>query len=461
MSSTRIILRLNEVQFFTNTRTMRIDLTNKLLQKTMTLIIKLLSPPVHMEYNLFNRGVVKMRRCFTIIRAIINTVLITYLTSCSTSETDDTITAREELSELLVYPQLYVGKDTVLEGTVKSVEIRSATKGITIIIVKLSPIGEQKNSGQNAVYNGDRFAFLSKLQQANEVFDHIKSIDTSLQQSSYSDIKDIGYQFKVASQELNALGYFLKQHGKAETSQALFKIAQAYSLTAESYFLFADIGEKTSTSETAPPSAFENKLYTTALLLNDVAENIIKSKFTILKGLHSFEYEKEFLPDTSYKILTHSSSLSAQSWFEIKIGNKRQHQALKSLAHAFKEFGKANRLINEGISDLGKALSKTAVRWTHTKDPALRCAYFGYNGSHLVRCAQLLNSLNGSKTPVRIRGKLVRSDLREEVNVVWFQAEGFEVDGLTLSFSYGDKNGAMKSTVEIYEWVEDVQKGGE
>lgn len=401
-------------------------------------------------------------RVFIIIKAcILSALFVASLASCTTTEQSDKISAREELSELLVYPQLYVGKDTILEGIVESVEIRSVTKGITILIIKLSPIGKVNQT--NSSYNGGRFIFLSKLQKANEIFNRINSVDAGLHSSSYADLKDIGYEFKIASQQLEALSYFLKQNKKNETSQAIAKIAQAYSVAAESYFSFSDVAMKTPMVNENAPADLENKLYTGAQLLNDLSYKILKSKYILLKGLHTFEYEKEFLPDTSYKIQAYSSRLSSQSWSEIRIGDEYQHNALKLLAKAFRELGHANKMINEGVADLGKALSKTAVRWTHSKDPALRCAYFGYNGSHLVRCAQLLNSLNGARnrTPVKIRGKLVRSDLREEVNVVWFQAEGFEVDGLRLSFSYGDENGAMKSTVELYEWVEDVRKGSE
>jgi len=402
-------------------------------------------------------------RSFKLSAAVLEIVFVLYLTSCMTEVQDDDNTAREELSELLAYPQLYVGKETILEGVVESVEIRSASKGVTILIIKLSPIDDNKSKKNNSSYNGERFLFLAKLQKVNEIFNKISSVDSTLHSSSNSDLRDVGYEFKIASEELEALGYFLKQNKKTETSQAVAKIAEAYSTAAESYFIFSDVAIKSPVKNEIAPANLENKLYTGAQLLNDAADSIIKSKYILLKGLHTFDYEKVFIPETSYKIQAHSSTLSAQSWSEIKVGNDYQHKALKRLAKAFRELGRANMLINEGIADLGKALSKTAVRWTHSKDPALRCAYFGYNGSHLVRCAQLLNSLNGSmnRTPVKIRGKLVRSDLREEVNVVWFQAEGFEVDGLSLSFNYGDENGAMKSTVELYEWVEDVQKGAE
>ena len=381
-------------------------------------------------------------------------------TSCQTEGLIKTNTPSEELVELLTYPELYYGKETILEGLVKSVNVRNINKDLAILVIKLVPQENPTVKKKKVDETAEKFPFHQIMKEANELFSCLPSVAIGLNKSSAPGLEDITYEFKFAARRLEAFSYLLSECNKQETAEAFTKIASAFAQTSDAYITFKNISLipdiQVSRSEN-----LENKLYTGAQLLNDVADGLLNSKYLLMKGLYTFEYEKIFNPHTSFKLQAHSSMLAAQSWTELRLGNKQYHTKLQSLSHAFDQLAQANKKLNDGISDLGKALNKTAISWSQAKDPALKCAYFGYNGSHLVRCSQLLASLNSTNAqiPIKIKGKLIRSDLREEVNVVWFQAEGFEVDGLKLSLNYGDESGAMKSTVELYEWVEDVEKG--
>jgi len=407
-------------------------------------------------------------------------------------------TPAEQLSEIFVYPQLYLDKNTVLEGIIHSVEVRNVHKDVTLFVLELSP-AESRKLLTAADPMRDKFIYLSKLRIAEEIFKRITPLNTPIRRADAEEMQHLACEFKIASKQMEGMSYFLEGHGKKDTSQAVAKVSEAYSLFGNAYFLFqkaalleldgtefqpvalpqseevnSDASQKTKKVRELLPSIdlpsdqveftvgnrgeLVRSLNSGAKLVLEVSEYLQWSRTVLLRGLHSFEYEKIFQPGNSYDIMTNASLMVAYSWEAHRAGNAIEAEKHNAVAIALKELGLANKMLNEGIKELSVSLNKTAVHGFYAKAPALKCAYFGYNGSHLVRCAQVLKGLGGD-VPVRVRGKLVRSDLREEVNILWLKAENFEVDGLRLSFNYGDESGAMKNAVEVYEWAESVEEG--
>ena len=87
----------------------------------------------------------------------------------------------------------------------------------------------------------------------------------------------------------------------------------------------------------------------------------------------------------------------------------------------------------------------------------MRCAYYGFNGSHLNRCAKALRAIGHS--PVKLKGQLIQANLREEVDVLWLQTEKMEIDGMIYSLDYGEESGTLRGAVDLYKWAEDVEGG--
>ncbi|MCM8533488.1 MAG: hypothetical protein NE330_20135, partial [Lentisphaeraceae bacterium] len=102
--------------------------------------------------------------------------------------------------------------------------------------------------------------------------------------------------------------------------------------------------------------------------------------------------------------------------------------------------------------------SKTAVTTNNDSQDSLKCAYYGFNGSHLSRCINAINRLDRD-VAIKITGTLRRSNLREEVDVLWLHASSMEIDGVRIALNYGDENETMRSAMELYEWAEEVEKG--
>ena len=395
------------------------------------------------------------------------------LCSCSSSSSAEGIQAVElqsdgvvTLSDVLAHPQLYIDTDIELEGIVQSARLRKVNKDISLMMIKLSPAEDLLQvQGPDP---REKYLFINKLRQAEEAFAHSHQKEILIRREQVEEMKRLACELKIVASELEAMGHYFKGRGQSGVAAAIGKVSRGFSTLGDSYFAFEQASlsgspedEKMLSREDSKNTMdFERSLKSGAALLLEFSLELRRARDIIEGGLYSFEHKKVLRPQNSFEILTHASILSARSWERHREGDLSKEKSLKSVAKAMKLLGNGGLEINDGLKDLSIILNKTAVKGAYIKGPGLKCAYYGFNGSHLLRCIQKMNSVK-RQVVIKISGRLMRSNLREEVNVLWLQAVDFEVDGLKMAFSYGDENGALKNAMNLYDWAESVKKGAD
>ncbi|NQZ60563.1 MAG: hypothetical protein HRT88_24205 [Lentisphaeraceae bacterium] len=371
----------------------------------------------------------------------------------------------QTLSKILKHPDIYIERNVTLEGIVQSVDLRKVSKDVTILTLNLSPYENLKillGSGSTP----KKYQFMHKLSKAEDAYLQNRYTDILVRRKEADEMRRLACEMKIAADKLNVMEYSFRALNKNGIAAALKKVSKGYSILGDAYFSFhkaafegsPELEKGFAEEKLKNIGKFETGLQTGAELFLSFSKDLIKSQEMISQGVYSFEYDSFLKRQSSLEILTHASLVNAASWEKFREGDISGDKSLKSVAAALKQLGDGDGQINEGLKEVSLILEKTAVDGGRTNIPALKCAYYGLNGGHLRRCAKTLKNLK-KHIPVKIEGRLVRSNLREEVDVLWLQAKVFEVDGLVIPLEYGDSSSALKGAMDLYDWVEQVEKG--
>ena len=407
-----------------------------------------------------------------IILAGFQLVLLMIITGCSSNKkVEENSFSQEKIDEsegsnlkkILEHPQVYVDKDVVFKGVVESIEIRKVNKDITLLTLNLTPV-ENGELLRHAPIS-EKFQFIEKLRQFEDLVTSVRYKNMRIYRHNSEQMQKIAFDLKIAASKIEALAFYFEGEGKSEVSASLHKIGKGYKQLGEAYFSFQKAALESSPgsearfadNEKKEVEKFENSIRKGGELLLDFSERLAGAKDLILRGNYSFSTGNALNKQRSAEILTYSSMLKAESWEKEKSAEIETKNITGALSSAVRELGEGDKLVNEGLLDLGKVLDKTAVQMKKDSVPTIKCAYYGYNGNNLKRCADKIRKMG--HFPIGIRGKLVQSDLREEVNIMWVQASELDIDGMIYSLSYGDESGTMKKAVAFYEWAESVEKG--
>ena len=391
-------------------------------------------------------------------------VAFCYCVSCSSTSVESTHKPNEKklskLAQLLETPDKFLNQDLELHGVLRGVAHRKINKNISMLTLRLLPtenieLLNKTNSAKN------KYLFLNKLTDAEKLFTQNCLPDTFLNHQISLQMREVAFQFKISSRELQAKSYNLKAANREKISAGIDKISSAYSKFGDAYFSFEKAARLSSPGEEevisdpvkAKNLAFESALTNGADLLLNLAQNIQGSQSLLKKGLYTFSADKVLNKNNSLELLTTSSLAAAYAWRQKKSGNQYMGKIHESVASAMHELGQADKDLNQGLSDIATALNTTAVHRVSHHGFALKCAYIGYNNSHLARSSKRLKSIY-HEYPVKIKGRLIRSNLREQVDVLWLNAQEFEIDGLSMDLSFDDESRSLKSTMELYDWIQ-------
>jgi len=370
----------------------------------------------------------------------------------------------KSLNEILQHPQLYVDQDVMFRGVIESVEIRKVNKEITLLTFNMTPVenGELLRSSDAL---SDKFQFIEKLRQFEDLFTSVRYKDIRIRRHHAKHFQQLGFDLKIAASKIDALAYYFEGEKKTEVSKAIHSVAKGYKQIGEAYFNFQKAALESSPGSEAKQAKeelskiekFENSLRKGGLLLLGFAESLSASKELILDGHFSYSSDKALNHQRPAEILTYSSLIRAESWEKEKAVDVEGQKVAKALAVAVKDLGEGDKLVNAGMRSLGNILDKTAIQLKKDRVPTMKCAYYGYNGSHLKRIAQALQQIG--HYPVGVDGLLLQSDLREEVNIMWVNATQLNIDGMIYALDYGEESSTVKGAVELYKWAESVEKG--
>ncbi|MCM8534674.1 MAG: hypothetical protein NE334_01920 [Lentisphaeraceae bacterium] len=396
--------------------------------------------------------------------------LFIFVSSCSSStvetyvdeERDDANLPKIEessLANIMSHPQVFVNRDVTVTGLIKATDMRKVTKSLSLMTVKLTDKDVIDVTSSN-------YRFIEKLREAEDIISASRYKSVRLSALSAKKFHDQAYELKIAASRLQALGHYFNGLGKAEIATSFNKMADGFVQLGDAFLTLQDAAKSSSPQvESAiqdvkleQTQTFEDSLLIAGGLMLVFANELEKARDVINIGYYAFDPSKALNPQRAHEILTYGSLLKAQSWKLMKDGNEEFHQITSVLSKGITQFGEGDKIINQALLELSKTLSKTAVTTNSDSQDSLKCAYYGFNGSHLRRCIDSINRLD-KDVSIKITGTLRRSNLREEVDVLWLHATELEIDGIHIALSYGDENETMKSAMELYEWAEQVEKG--
>ncbi len=410
-----------------------------------------------------------------ILAGLITGVTLCFIAGCSSSSTEEQMNAEEKnaqvslkesaLAEVLKEPDSYLNQDLGLQGVIQSVEVKKINDDLSLLMVNLTPV-ESVHLLNKPDPGMEKYRFIENLRQAEDIYNDARYKSLFVRLHMQEKMEQLGCELKIASEKLQALGYYFDGIGKMEVAAAIRTVAKGYQKLGDAYFSFKQTASLSSmVSEASADKVqiekidkFENALSVGGDLFLKFVEGMTSAKDTISNGVYSYG-SRALSAQRPFEILTFSSMLNAEAWNKRKNQDEHGFNVTSSLAEGVKALGDGDKLINEGLRSLSTTLEKTAVKSRSMAAPTLRCAYYGFNGSHLNRCAQALKSMG--RSPVEIAGSLLRTNLREEVDVVWFKASKLTIDGMTMSLAYGDESGTFKGAVDLYNWADDVKKESE
>lgn len=412
-----------------------------------------------------------MARITNITLAGLPYLLFLFILGCSSSpkaeeKTIEVLQADGELklSTILEHPQLYVDKEVMFEGVLESVDIRKVNKDITLLTINLTPIenGELLKTGKTL---SDKFLFIEKLRQFEDLFTSVRYKNVRIQRYQSDYMKQLAIDLKIAAKNIEALAYYFEGVDRKGVAACIHKVSAGYLKLGDAFFKFQQAALQSSPGTEARFAdgdkeqivKFETSLRKGGQLLLDFSNSLAASKEVIMDGNFSYDSQTVLNKQRPSEILTYSSLLSAEAWEKEKVAEPEGQAISSALSVAVKDLGEGDKLVNEGMTQLGDLLNKTAVQLKKDSVPTLKCAYYGYNGSNLKRAVQALKSMGHH--PIGLQGTLLQSDLREEVNVMWVKAKLLNLDGLIYSLEYGDESGTIRNAVNFYEWAESVEKG--
>ena len=363
------------------------------------------------------------------------------------------------LADVFEHPKLFLGSTITVSGQVQSSEVRKLTKHLSLLTFKLS-------DGPGNVKINTRFHFLEKLREAEDLISSSRYKNVRLSAASEKKLYETACDLKIAASRIEALSHYFNGIVNKDVANAMSTLSSGYSDLGESFLAFQKAASASSPAvesnqkndDQEEISKFEESVLRAGGLMLVFAHELEKSKDMISSGYYSFDAKTNLNLNRSYEILTYGSLLKAEAWKQQKSGNEEYFNVSSLLSKAVVSFGEGNKKINAGLSNLSETLNKTAIRQPSEMSGTLKCAYYGFNRSHLARCLNSVNKLD-KNVRIKVSGQLRKSNLREEVDVLWLHAQQIEIDGVKMSLNYGDSGGTVRSAMDLYEWAESVEKG--
>ncbi|WDE96106.1 hypothetical protein PQO03_10310 [Lentisphaera profundi] len=402
-------------------------------------------------------------------------ICLAYLCSCASKDEgssevvkiEDKVKMAEKadksvLGSVLENPDIYLNKTLSLKGMLDAVEFKKIGKHIHLVNFKFIP-EERIDEWAQIRYDAEKYTFITRLKEADKSFTSHKDVDLYIRPEAAKKMAAMAHDFKAACQEVKAMGYVLSGLGKDSLSSGVDEIAEAFEQLGDGFFALeaaANKGKEAAIEDKELKEkceAFEESLLSGGRILLRLSKQLQTSQILLTKGLHSFDYENRLSLKNSYAILTQSSMIRAHAWYRRQEGKVQQAEMSLALAKALTFVGEGNKTLHLGFKELAVELDKTAVNYALKAGPALRCAYIGYNRSHLDRCSQKLKQVPGN-IPVTITGTLLKSNLREQVGVLWLKLNSFEVDGFSMLFPFNDKSSSEIKASDLYEWMDGVDE---
>ena len=279
-------------------------------------------------------------------------------------------------------------------------------------------------------------------------------------------IMSLSYDLKSYGSRIRALSHFFRSKKRTEVGDSINHIGEGYIEFGNAFDAFSEVYNQKNdeivaeSSIISPPvpvsSNSEGQLPTDIMKAGQellvLADLLIDRRHEVLKGTYSFSH-KEQKPGRAYSLMSYSELFHAQSWQNRKINDQSSKSKFQFMGTGFSFLGTGLTDVYSGFCDLGSKLSLRvkSLHFDPLRSSKLKCAYIGYNDSILRDCFRKVNQL-GEDGEIIVRGRLIKGNYREEVNILWMKMESISVDGLTIDLAYDDRSPTLKNMSNLYGW---------
>jgi len=378
----------------------------------------------------------------------------------STSDTGRPLTVKEVLTDY----KKYTRQDVMILGVVDKLQVKDVARGLSILeLTVMNSVVTQSSEDNKSV--ADNSGFIRRLNRISDLMLDAAE-EGEILEIDKPEFLSLSYDLKSYGNRIRALSHFFRSKEMTEIGDSINHIGEGYMKFGDAFYTFSKVynekknefvAESSIISFPVPVSSdSEGRLATDIIKAGQellvLADLLIDRRHEVLNGTFSFSH-REQRPGRAYSLMSYSELFHAQSWQNRKINDQSSKSKFQFMGTGFSFLGTGLTDVYSGFSDLGSKLS-LRVRSLHfdpMKSSKLKCAYIGYNDSILRDCFRKVNQL-GEDGEIIVRGRLIKGNYREEVNILWVKMESISVDGLTIDLAYDDRSPTLKNMSNLYGW---------
>ena len=382
----------------------------------------------------------------------------------------DNVAQTVSIDDLLTNPDAHLNKNIILSGVVDDLKLKKSSKGYRILALDLRGTPQSEEVPQpNTI---DRVVELNLLEQLESIGEMLVTSTRDIELSSLevTAFEGMSYDLKINGTRIRALSNFFRSKELFDIGKDVELIANGYLKLGDAVYSFSnlileskpdllveqiDLRPELEINENNANS-FQDAIRTACDGLSTMAEVLVENRYKIVNG--------EFVlisDDTSNS--NGYSLLSIGDLFEAKRWESKKNDA-KMSEHQFDILGKGYTLVGHGISDVYNGFTELGDKLTVKVEPTskqivdfptLKCAYIGYNRYVLKDCESKVKQL-GNDGMVTVRGRLIRGNLHEQMNLVWVKMESVTVDDLTINLAHNESSSTWRNLSSFYDWVKET-----
>ena len=373
------------------------------------------------------------------------------------------------VDDLLMNPETHIDTSVTVVGVVDDLELKKSSKGYRILGIDLR---DEKNTTL-VEERKESFVRINLL-------GHLESIGKLLVQSSQeielsslevTVFEDLSYDLKINGNRIRALGNFFRSKEKHKIGNDVELIANGYLKLGDAFYSFSNLAVENNPGsdieqvdilpnisvENSEANHFQDTIKLVCHELSNFANTLIENRNGLLRG-------DVVIGNDTASASKGYALLSIGDMFEAKRWESKKSRAEIS-EHQFDVLSKSYSLMGEGVNDmydgyqeLGKGImiktdeSETPIKFIY---PTLKCAYIGYNKFVLNDCENKVRQL-GDNGVVTIKGRLVRGNLHEQLNLLWLKMESVTVDNLTIDLAHNESSSAWRNLTNFYDWMKET-----
>ena len=373
------------------------------------------------------------------------------------------------IDDVLSNPKDHIDKNVTIVGVVDDLQLEKSSKGYRILGIDL----RDKNIAIPVVEKKENLARINVLDQLNSIGELLvqSAQDIELSSLEVTVFEDLSYDLKINGNRIRALGNFFRSKEKLKVGDDVELIANGYLKLGDAFYSFSNLAV-----ENKPESEFEQidvlpnidigntgvndfqgTIESVCNELSNLANTLIENRNQLLSGDLVIGHDASS-NSKGYALLSIGDMFEAKRWESKKNHAEISEHQFDVLSNGFNLVGDGVNNIYNGYYKLGKGVTikvETAETLGTAHYPTLKCAYIGYNKFVLNDCESKVKQL-GDNGIVTVRGRLIRGNLHEQLNLLWLKMESVTVDDLTIDLAHNETSSTWRNLTNFYDWMKET-----